>query len=147
MTLILIGTGLVQLTSAYSLTFALVGVIVQGVGWVIQPTTVGRRVAVFLPALAISMALLAGPGFSALFAVPLGCWLLVRLRPAISWTVLILPLVSGMLTSSVLMYYAQDWLSLLVATIVSIASAWIARSLAKYWEVRQSVSRDGDALR
>lgn len=145
--LIITGTGLVQLTSAYSLPFVLIGVVVQAAGWVIQPTTVGRRVAAFLPALATSMALLSGPGFSALMAVPLGCWLLVRLRPALSWVALALPLASGMIVSRVLIYYGQDWLSLLIAAAVSVLGAWVARTIAKFWEARQSVSRESPPLR
>jgi multisubunit Na+/H+ antiporter MnhC subunit len=144
--LIVMGIGLIQLTSAYSLEFAVIGVPVEAAGWIIQPTTVARRAAVILPALAVSMALLAGPGFSILFAILLGCWLIVRLRPGISWSVLVLPVASSLMLSGMLVYYPQDWLSLLIGAAVCIAAAWIALALAKYAEARHSVSRDPDPL-
>ncbi len=129
--LIMIGTGLILLTSAYSLSFFLIGMPIHAAGWIIQPTSVARRVAVVLPALGVSALLLAGPSFAGFFAVPLGCWLLVRFRPGMSWLVLALPIVSGILLTNVFVYYSQAWISAVVSTVVVVASAWIARAIAQ----------------
>lgn len=135
--LIIAGIGFIQLTSAYSLPFLLVGMLVEAAGWSVVPTTVARRVAVIVPALGISALLLSGPAFAGFFAVPLGCWLLVRFRPALSWTVLILPIASAILLSPFLVYYNQSWVSLLISTVVSVAAAWIARALARWTGIRR----------
>lgn len=139
--LIIIGIGCVQLTSTYSLPFLLVGMLVQLAGWIAQPTSVARRVAVVFPALGISALLLAGPSFSGFFAVPLGCWLLVRYRPPLSWVVIALPIASGLVITNSLFYYNQSWISYTVSTIVVVVSAWLAREIARWTSNRRAQSR------
>ncbi len=149
---IMLGTASIQLTSAYSLIFLLVGSLMQPAGWAILPAPIGRRVAVVVPSLGFTWLMLGGASFAWCFIVPLACWLLVRLRPAISYVVLVLPIVCGVILTGLILDYSGEWISFLVAGLVTVAAAWLARWIAVLWSrrvprsarSRQSVSpRDG----
>ncbi|MDQ1607894.1 MAG: hypothetical protein QOE16_626 [Microbacteriaceae bacterium] len=128
---IAIGAGAVQLTSAYSLPFLLVGTLAQFVGWAIMPTSIKRRTAVTLPAIAASILLLAHDASSlTFFAVPLAAWLLVRQRPVVSYLVVVLPFGVSLLLARVVTGYSDAWVSLGAGTLVIIVSAWGGRWLA-----------------
>lgn len=128
--LIVVGTGLVLSTSAYSLPLLLAGSLLQPTGWAVLPSTVGRRVAVVLPSLGFTWLMLGGSGFAWCFAVLLGAWLLVRLRPLISFAVLVLPILASVVLSRTAPDYSVGWVSVLVSTIVAVGAAWLARWFA-----------------
>lgn len=152
--MIVVGTALIQLTSAYSLPFLLAGSLIQPAGWAVLPTPIGRRVAVVLPVLGFTWLMLGGASFAWCFAVPLAAWLLVRLRPAIAYIALLLPVISGVVLANLIPDYSGAWISLLISSLVTVAAAWVARALAIAWSrrrprsatSRQSVSRDTDEL-
>jgi hypothetical protein len=151
---IMLGTACIQLTSAYSLVFLLVGSLLQPAGWAVLPAPIGRRVAVVVPVLGFTWLMLGGASFAWCFVVPLAAWLLVRLRPAISYVVLILPIVCGMILSGAITDYSGTWISFTISSAVTIGAAWAARAIAVAWSKRtpqeprskQSVSRDTDRL-
>ena len=151
---IMLGTACIQLTSAYSLVFLLVGSLLQPAGWAVLPAPIGRRVAVVVPVLGFTWLMLGGASFAWCYVVPLAAWLLVRLRPAISYVVLILPIACGIVLSAVIADYSGTWISFTVSSAVTIAAAWIARAIAVAWSKRapraprskQSVSRNEGAL-
>lgn len=149
---IMIGTACIQLTSAYSLLFLLAGSLIQPAGWAVLPAPIGRRVAVVLPALGFTWLMLGGASFAWCFVVPLAAWLLVRLRPAICYVVLVLPIACGIVLSGVIADYSGSWISFTIGSLVTVAAAWAARGIAVWWSThaprsvrsRQSVSpRDG----
>ena len=133
---IILGTACIQLTSAYSLIFLLAGSVIQPAGWAILPAPIGRRVAVVLPVLGFTWLMLGGASFSWCFVVPLAAWLLVRLRPAISYVVLVLPIACGIALSGVIPDYSGAWISLTIASLVTIGAAWAARGVAVWWSTR-----------
>ncbi len=133
------GTGLILMTSAYSLPLLLIGSLLQPAGWAVLPSTIGRRVAVVVPCLGFTWLMLGGSGFAWCFTVPLAAWLLVRLRPLLSFVVLVLPIVSSLILARVVTDYWQTWVSILVSTLVIVAAAWLGRLLAILADSRQSV--------
>ncbi|MFF1634432.1 hypothetical protein [Leifsonia sp. NPDC058248] len=137
--LICVGTGLVLVTSAYSLPFLLAGSLLQPAGWAVLPSTIGRRVAVVVPVLGFTWLMLGGASFAWCFAVPLAAWLLVRLRPLVSYAVLALPIASSVVLARVVPDYSMAWVSVLVSTFVVVAAAWLARWGAFLLDSRQSV--------
>lgn len=138
--LIVTGTGLILMTTAYSLPFLLAGSLLQPAGWAVLPSTIGRRVAVAVPVLGFSWLMLGGAGFAWCFCVPLAAWLLVRLRPLLSYAVLVLPILSSVVLAAALDDYAVGWISVLVSTLVVVGAAWLARRLAVMVDSRQAVS-------
>ncbi len=151
---IMLGTAFIQLTSAYSLIFLLAGSLIQPAGWAILPAPIGRRVTVVVPALGFTWLMLGGASFAWCFVVPLAGWLLVRLRPAISYVVLVLPIAAGIILSGVIPDYSGTWISFLASSLVTIAAAWTARWIAVAWSKRrprpprsrQAVSRNAGGL-
>ena len=96
--------------------------------------------------------MLGGASFAWCFVVPLAAWLLVRLRPAICYVVLVLPIACGIVLSGVIADYSGSWISFTIGSLVTVAAAWAARGIAVWWSThaprsvrsRQSVSpRDG----
>lgn len=137
--MIVVGTACVLATTAYSLPFLLVGSIMQPAGWAVLPSTIGRRVAVVVPVLGFTWLMLGGASFAWCFAVPLAAWLLVRLRPLVSYAVLVLPIVSSIILARTVPDYSVGWVSILVSSLVVVASAWLARWAAFLLDSRQSV--------
>ncbi|MFF1572763.1 hypothetical protein ACFVWR_08455 [Leifsonia sp. NPDC058292] len=137
--MIVVGTGLVLATTTYSLLLLLAGSLLQPAGWAVLPSTIGRRVAVVLPVLGFTWLMLGGSGFAWCFVVPLAAWLLVRLRPLISFTVLLLPIISSIVLARTVPDYSVGWISILVSTLVIVAAAWLARWIAIVASSRQSV--------
>lgn len=136
---IMAGTALVLMTSAYSLPLLLLGSLLQPAGWAILPSTIGRRAAVVVPCLGFTWLLLGGSGFAWCFTVPLAAWLLVRLRPLLSYTVLALPIASSLVLARSVTDYWASWVSILVSTLVVVTAAWLARLVALLLDSGQSV--------
>lgn len=137
--MLVVGTGFILMTSAYSLPFLLVGSLLQPAGWAVLPSTIGRRVAVAVPVLGFTWLMLGGAGFAWCFCVPLAAWLLIRLRPLLSYVVLLLPIASSIVLASTIHEYSQGWVSIAVSTVVIVGSAWLARWVAEAVDSRQSV--------
>lgn len=130
LTLIALGIAATNLTSTYTLWLLAIGPGVQAVGWLLLPGAVWRRVVVLLPCLVAGLALLAGPSFAGSFAVLLAGWLLVRRRPALSYLVLVLPIVASFLFQAALHEYGQNWVILAVGAVITVGGAWLARWIA-----------------
>jgi hypothetical protein len=137
--MIFVGSGLILITTAYSLPFLLIGSILQPAGWAVLPSTIGRRVAVVLPVLGFTWLMLGGSGFAWCYAVPLAAWLLVRLRPLPSYAVLALPIAASLLLVRVVTTYEQGWITVLVGVSVDVAAAWLARLIALRLDSWQAV--------
>ena len=137
--MIVVGTGLILMTTAYSLPFLLAGSLLQPAGWAVLPSTIGRRVAVAVPVLGFSWLMLGGGGFAWCFCVPLAAWLLIRLRPLSAYSVLILPILSSVVLAATIDDYSVGWISILVSTLVVVGAAWLARRLAIIVDSRQAV--------
>ena len=137
--MIVVGTACILVTTTYSLPFLLVGSLLQPAGWAVLPSTIGRRVAVVVPVLGFTWLMLGGASFAWCFAVPLAAWLLVRLRPLLSYVVLVLPIASSIVLARTVTDYSASWVSVLVSTLVVIAGAWLARWVAVLVDSRQSV--------
>lgn len=137
--LIVVGTGLILMTTAYSLPFLLAGSLLQPVGWALLPSTIGRRVAVAVPVLGFTWLMLGGAGFAWCFCVPLAAWLLIRLRPLLSYAVLVLPILTSVVLAATVDDYSVGWISVLVSTVIIVGCAWLARSLAIMADSRQAV--------
>lgn len=137
--LLVIGTGCILVTTAYSLPFLLVGSLMQPAAWAVMPSTIGRRVAVAVPVLGFTWLMLGGSGFAWCYAVTLAAWLLVRLRPLIAFTALLLPIASSIVLPNFVTTYEQGWITVLVSTLAVVAGAWAARAIAVRWDSWQSV--------
>ncbi|MFJ3491352.1 hypothetical protein [Leifsonia aquatica] len=137
--MLVIGTGCILVTTTYSLPFLLVGSLMQPAAWAVIPSTIGRRVAVAVPVLGFTWLMLGGSGFAWCYAVTLAAWLLVRLRPLIAFTALLLPIASSIVLPTFVTTYEQGWITVLVSTVVVVAGAWTARAIAIRWDSWQSV--------
>lgn len=137
--MIVIGTACVLVTTAYSLPFLLIGSLMQPAGWAVMPSTIGRRVAVVVPVLGFTWLMLGGSDFAWCYAIVLAAWLLVRLRPLPAFAVLVLPIASSLVLPRFVTAYQQGWVTILVSSLVLVASAWLARWAAIALDSWQSV--------
>ncbi|MCX7523281.1 hypothetical protein OSC27_13465 [Microbacterium sp. STN6] len=143
---IAVGITLVQVTTAYSLEFLAWGTLLQGVGWVVIPTSGWRRLAAIFPAVGASCLLLAGGGYLGAFAVILWGWLLVRRRPGGTYLLLLVPIalgvsVSGLVPGGMVVEYEYAWVAYLVAALLTVACAWAARGYAAFRRVDEREAR------
>ena len=147
--MIVVGTGCILVTTAYSLPFLLVGSLMQPAGWAVLPSTIGRRVAVVVPVLGFTWLMLGGSGFAWCYAIMLAAWLLVRLRPLATFAVLALPIASSLVLPNFVSTYEQGWITILVSSVVIVASAWLARWGAialDSWQSVRSLRKQTDRL-
>jgi hypothetical protein len=128
--LIVLGIGVTNLSSTYSLWFLLAGPVLHVTGWLLLPGALWRRLLVLLPCLLGGLALLAGAQFAGAFALLLAGWLLVRNRPAISYLTLALPILAAIVFRFTLNDYSQNWIMLAAGTAAVVGAAWLARFLA-----------------
>ena len=130
--LLVIATGVAATnpSNTYSLWFLLIGPIVQAVGWVVIPGALWRRLVVLIPCLLAGLVLVAGADFAGAFAVLLAGWLLVRHRPLLSYSTLVLPIAASFVLKAELHDYDQKWIALLAGSAVIVVAAWLARWLA-----------------
>lgn len=128
---IVAGAVQVQGANAYALVFLLIGTVASAVGWSILPASGGRRVLAAIVGTASTWLLLIGPQAAWTLTASLLAWLLVRHRPARSWIVVVLPLGTGIALAQVLEEYRFLPLALGVQLVMVVASAWVARALAR----------------
>ena len=137
---IVLGAAATTLTSTYSLSFLLIGPLVQLVGWLVLPGALWRRLLVLLPCLVAALVLVAGPDFVGAFAVLLAGWLFARHRPPLSYLALVPVIVLSFVLKGTLNEYGQNWVGLLSGSAMTVLCAWLARALA-VWRWRRLTAR------
>lgn len=125
-----VGGLLIQLTSTYSLVVLPIGFFLHVVGWCILPGVGWRRVLGSAASALIMIVLLNGAQATPFLAATLAAWLLVRQRPLISYTVVAIPPVGGLLLAQAFPDYGWGVVVLPIAGALLAAAAWLGRSLA-----------------
>jgi len=123
---VFLGVGATSLSSTYSLWFLAIGPIVQGIGWMLLPGALWRRLLVLLPCLLAGVILLGGVDFVGAFTVLLGGWLLVRRRPLATYVTLLLPIAASVGVKTELSQYDQNLLALAACTAATVSGAWLS---------------------
>lgn len=147
--LLVVGTGCILVTTTYSLPFLLAGSILQPTAWAVIPSRIGRRVACVLPVLGFTWLMLGGAGFAWCYAVMLAAWLLVRMRPLPSYSVLVLPIVASVVLGQTIHTYEQGWVTILVSSTTIVCAAWLARWIAvavDSWQAVRTLRKRTDTL-
>ncbi|HEY1531611.1 MAG TPA: hypothetical protein VGF80_12400 [Galbitalea sp.] len=125
------GTVVLLSTNTYTIGFLLLGTVAHCFGWAILPATGGRRLAAFGPSLVASWLMLTGPQILFVMAALLLGWLIVRERPLRSYLVLLFPIASGVIMAYSFHSNHNEPFAFAVETVVVVASAWLARALAR----------------
>ncbi len=128
--LLFAGGVLVQFSSAYTLGFTLAGAAATVAGWIIVPAPGWRRALVAGPALFGVVALIGGAQSGGLLALALGGWLIVRMRPLVSFVVLVAPVAAAYGLAQLFPQYGHGVLVGAVLGAVLVGSAWLARMIA-----------------
>lgn len=139
--LILVGVALIQLTSTYSLAVLPIGLFAHVSGWCILPGIGWRRVLAAGVGAITSIVLLNGAPATVFLALPFACWLLVRQRPLLSYSTLLLPLIAAFLLAQAFPDYGWGVIVLSIAGAVLVGAAWIARSLAEMSGKSSAIAR------
>lgn len=135
---LLYGGGIaLQLTSAYTLPIAVIGFVASVAGWVVVPASGWRRCVAVAPGVFGAAALLSGAASASLVAVSIAAWLFVRRRPAVTWAVLVLPIVAGVVLGGVYTQYGAGVEVAIVMGAVSIGSTWLAALVSRRIESRR----------
>lgn len=128
--LIFVGGILVQFTSTYSLLILPIGLLAHITGWCILPGVGGRRVLGAGVGAITTILLLNGAPATVFLVLPLTVWLLLRQRPLLSYTAVVIPPLASILLSQFFPDYGWGVIVLSLSGTVLVASAWLARSLA-----------------
>jgi hypothetical protein len=130
--LVYIMAGLVLLagSNTYTGVFLLLGTIAHVGGWFVLPSSGPRRLWMAWPSLICVWLLLVGPQILVVMVLPLLSWLVVRKRPARSFPVLVLPIVSGILLANTFHSSQDEPTAFAIQALVVVGSAWLARALA-----------------
>jgi hypothetical protein len=124
------GLAILLSTNTYTIGFLLVGTLAHSFGWAILPAAGSRRLWAFWPSLLGGFLMLTGPQVMFVMAATLLGWLLVRERPLRSFVVLVFPVASGVIMAYSFHSNHDTPVALAVESVVVVASAWLARSLA-----------------
>lgn len=129
--LIVAGTLALQGSNIYAVWFFVLGPVALIIGWSIMPARGWRRVlgATLGPLQAVT--LLAGPQAVWTLSLALVLWLTVRHRPARSYVTVLFPIASGVILAQFFEEYGGMPLALTLSVSVLVASAWLARLIAK----------------
>jgi hypothetical protein len=125
------GTAILLSTNTYTIGFLLLGTLAHCFGWAILPATGARRLWAFWPSLLAIWLMLTGPQILFVMTATLLCWLLVRERPLRCYVVLLFPIASGVIMAYSFHSNHDEPLALAIESVVVVASAWMARELAK----------------
>lgn len=129
---LIVGGGIhIQGSNTYTLIFLLIGTTSTIVGWSILPATGWRRLLAVVPAAGQTWLLLTGPLAVWTLVIPYLCWLMVRHRPPVTYLTALLPLANGIVIPLFFTEYSGMPAALAISIAVLIASAWIARAIAK----------------
>jgi hypothetical protein len=131
LSLLLAGGLLVQSGSVYAPQLMLVGMSAHLIGWWLVPGRGWRRIIVSVLSLTTVMLILNGAAAMVFLVVPLAGWLWLRQRPALSYLVLVFPVLNSYVLSLFFAQYGHGALVLTVSGLVLAASAWLARFIAK----------------
>lgn len=140
-TLILAGGLVVQAGSVYAPQLITIGIAAHIAGWLVLPARGARRASVAVPSALLVGALLFGTAASILLVAPLAFWLYLRQRPALSYLALLLPFASGVILTQLYPQYGHGEIVVFVSLGVIVASAWMARSIARTRPLRLNHSR------
>jgi hypothetical protein len=124
------GIAILLSTNTYTIGFLLLGTLAHCFGWAVLPARGSRRLWAFWPSLIATLLMLTGPQILFVMAATLLGWLLVRERPLRSFVVLVFPVASGVIMAYSFHSNHDMPLGLSVETVVTVASAWLARYLA-----------------
>jgi hypothetical protein len=129
--LILAGALVLQAGSAYADYLIAIGFVSHVAGWAILPARGARRAAVAVPSALLVGSLLLGSVAAVLLVGPLAFWLLLRERPGRSYLATLIPLASGLVLAKLYPQYGDGAIVVAVSLVVIVASAWLARALAR----------------
>ena len=122
--------------NTYAYFQIIAGVLVYLVGWLVLPGRILRRLGMLFPALLGVLALLAGPHWLPLLALPFLAWLYVRERSAMSYLA-VLPLLA--VTVALASRFSQFDVMLPAygaAALAFVGCAWLARTLSQVFPRR-----------
>lgn len=128
--LLFAGGLLMQAGSVYAISFLSIGALAHLSGWLILPGKGWRRVLVSVPSMVGAAAPLIGSFGTLLLPICLLGWLWVRGRPARSYPVLVLPVLSGIVLWRLFPQYGNGATVVAVSVAVLVGSAWLARAAA-----------------
>lgn len=128
--LIFVGGALVQFTSTYSLLILPLGLGAHITGWCILPGIGWRRVLAAGAGALTTIFLLNGAPGTVFLVIPLAAWLLLRQRPFLSYSALVIPLAAALSLTQFFPDYGWGVVVLSFAGATLVGSAWLARSLA-----------------
>lgn len=128
--LLFAGGALLQFSSAYTLALTAIGLAASIAGWIVVPAPGGRRAAVLAPALLGVFALLGGAQSGGMLVLTLAAWLIVRMRPLVSFVVLVFPAAASYGLAQLFPHYGAGVVVAIAMTAVLVASAWAARLIA-----------------
>ena len=117
-------------SNTYAVTFLLIGTVAHVAGWFILPAVGARRVWVAWPSLICVWLLLTGPQILFAMVLPLLGWLVVRERPARSYVVLVIPVVTGILLANAFHTSQDEPVAFAIEVVSVFAAGWLARALA-----------------
>lgn len=117
--------------NTYAYFQIIVGIVVFVAGWLVLPGRILRRIGMIFPALLGVLALLAGPYWLPLLALPFFAWLYVRERTPLAYLT-VLPLLAATLALAGTFTQFDVMLPAYGASaLVFIGCAWLARALTR----------------
>jgi hypothetical protein len=141
--LLFAGGILLQFSSAYTLGLTLAGAVATIAGWIVVPAPGWRRALVAGPALFGVIALIGGAESGGLLAITLGAWLIVRMRPLVSFVVLVAPVTAAYGLARLFPEYGYGAVVGGVLGLVLVGSAWLARMIAAAPFAQRRISTHG----
>lgn len=142
-TLVLAGGLVMQAGSVYAPQLITIGIAAHIAGWLVLPARGARRASVAIPSALLVGGLLFGTAASILLVIPLALWMYLRQRPALSYLALLLPISSGLVLTQLYPQYGHGAIVVFVSLGVIVASAWMARSIARTRPARPARSDPG----
>jgi hypothetical protein len=105
------------------------GIAAHAIGWLVLPARGWRRILVLPFSLLAMGALLPGPGYLIVLAVPFWCWMVVRQRPIRTWSMGIFVIAAGVVFSRLQWDYDRMLPAVLVQLGIVVGAAWAARAV------------------
>lgn len=137
--LIITGTLALQASNVYAPQFFIQGIAALAVGWSIMPARGWRRILGAAFGVGQGVVLLTGPQSTWSLAIPFALWLCVRHRPLRTYITALFPLVAGIAVAQFFEEYDGMPVALAITMTVVVASAWLARLIAKQGRPREDL--------
>ncbi len=144
--LIVSGTLALQGGNIYAVSFIGQGFIALTIGWAILPARGWRRVVSAALAGGQAIVMLTGPQSLWTLAVPYILWLCVRHRPLRSYITVLFPVISGVFIARFFEEYDGMPVALAISLVVFVASALLARLIARQGVPKQASSQPGPVV-